>query len=57
MASHDNPLHGLKYSLLDLAVVSQGDTYSDTFEKCRTLAQKAEALGYSRFWLSEHHNM
>lgn len=57
MTSHDNPLHGLKYSLLDLAVVSQGDTYSDTFEKCRTLAQKAEALGYSRFWLSEHHNM
>ncbi|THF49400.1 LLM class flavin-dependent oxidoreductase [Flavobacterium supellecticarium] len=57
MISTENPLHGVHYSILDLAVVSQGDTYSDTFRKCRELAQKVEALGYSRFWLSEHHNM
>ncbi|ULQ52090.1 LLM class flavin-dependent oxidoreductase [Flavihumibacter fluvii] len=45
------------YSILELAVVSKGSTPADAFRNSLTLAQKAEELGYTRFWLAEHHNM
>jgi luciferase family oxidoreductase group 1 len=44
------------YSILELAVVSQGDTVADTFANALAVAQAAEAEGYTRFWLAEHHN-
>ena len=44
------------YSILELAIVSQDDSLNQTFENTVHLAQKAEALGYTRFWLAEHHN-
>lgn len=47
----------MKYSLLDLAQVSEGFTIKDSFEKSLRCAQLAEKLGYTRFWLAEHHNM
>lgn len=47
----------IPYSVLDLATVLQGQTPSDSFRHSLALAQKAEALGYTRFWLAEHHNM
>lgn len=47
------PIH---HSILELAIVSQGDTLIDTFDHTLRLAQHAEALGYTRFWLAEHHN-
>jgi len=43
--------------VLDLAVVSGGDTPRDALEGCVTLARHAEALGYERVWYAEHHNM
>jgi luciferase family oxidoreductase group 1 len=47
----------IPYSLLDLAPVCEGSTPPDAFANMRELAQHAEALGYTRYWLAEHHNM
>jgi luciferase family oxidoreductase group 1 len=44
------------YSILDLAIVSQGTTMQQTLHNSLALAQNAEANGYTRFWLAEHHN-
>ncbi|TXF87058.1 LLM class flavin-dependent oxidoreductase [Neolewinella aurantiaca] len=46
----------IAYSILELAVVSKGDPVSTTFANSLALAQAAEAAGYKRFWLAEHHN-
>ena len=46
----------IPYSILELATVSNGSTPAETFKKSLHLAQEAEALGYKRFWLAEHHN-
>jgi luciferase family oxidoreductase group 1 len=45
------------YSILDLAVVSQGKSFRQTFEDSVTIAKLAERTGYKRYWLAEHHNM
>ncbi|WP_031427609.1 LLM class flavin-dependent oxidoreductase [Flavimarina sp. Hel_I_48] len=45
------------YSILELATVSQDLEHKKVFENSLKLAQKAEKLGYKRFWLAEHHNM
>ena len=50
-------MKAIKYSILDLATVVQGDTIQRTFEKSREMAQHAEKLGFTRYWFSEHHNM
>ena len=44
-------------SILDLAVVTEGSSARVAIQNSRLLAQKAEALGYHRFWMAEHHNM
>jgi luciferase family oxidoreductase group 1 len=44
-------------SILDLAVVTEGSTPREAIARSRDLAQKAEKLGYQRFWMAEHHNM
>lgn len=44
-------------SILDLAKVSHGGNLRQTYDHSRELAQKAESLGYRRFWLAEHHNI
>ncbi len=47
----------LAISVLDLASVREGGTIADAFERSLDLARHAEAWGYRRFWLAEHHNM
>jgi luciferase family oxidoreductase group 1 len=47
----------IAYSVLDLATVIQGKTPADTFPNSLDLARNAEKLGYTRYWLAEHHNM
>jgi luciferase family oxidoreductase group 1 len=47
----------LPYSVLDLAPVTQGSDARQAFANSLDLARHAEALGYNRFWLAEHHNM
>lgn len=49
--------NSIKYSVLDLASVVEGDSYKETYEKSVKTAQFAEELGYERYWFSEHHNM
>jgi len=44
-------------SILDLAHVRQGGTPAEAFHNSLALAQRAEVLGYKRFWLAEHHNI
>jgi luciferase family oxidoreductase group 1 len=44
-------------SLLELAIVTQDSTTSETLTKTKELAQLADSLDYNRFWLAEHHNM
>ena len=44
-------------SVLDLSPIVQGGTPALAFRRTLELAQHAEQLGYTRFWLAEHHNM
>lgn len=44
------------FSILELALVSKGQNYQQTFNNVLKLAQQAEGFGYKRFWLAEHHN-
>ena len=44
-------------SILDLAPVGDGYTASDALATTTELARKAEAWGYHRFWVAEHHGM
>ena len=45
------------FSILDLSPVTEGGTVAQSLENSRRLAQEAEAEGYRRFWLAEHHGM
>jgi luciferase family oxidoreductase group 1 len=45
----------VKLSILDQSPVSDGETAIEAFQHTIELAQKAEAWGYHRFWVSEHH--
>ncbi|NJB35526.1 LLM class flavin-dependent oxidoreductase [Croceivirga sp. JEA036] len=49
-------MESLKYSVLDLVPITEGDTTKIALDKSLDLAQYAEQLGYTRFWVSEHHN-
>jgi luciferase family oxidoreductase group 1 len=44
-------------SVLDLAPIVQGGDAGQALANSLGLARQAEALGYRRFWLAEHHNM
>ena len=44
-------------SVLDLAPIVDGGTAAQAFANMMELARHAEALGYHRYWLAEHHNM
>lgn len=46
-----------KYSVLDLSPITQGSTARESLLRSRELAQLCEQLGYTRYWLAEHHNM
>ena len=47
----------IPFSVLDLAPIIQGGTAADALHNARDLAQAAEAWGYRRFWMAEHHSM
>ena len=44
-------------SVLDLCPVTEGGSPARSMHNSLDLARRAEALGYRRFWLAEHHNM
>jgi luciferase family oxidoreductase group 1 len=47
----------IPFSVLDLAPIVAGSSASDAFRNTLDLARHAEAWGYRRYWLAEHHNM
>ena len=47
----------LKLSLLDLVPVTDTGTISQSLANAADLARHAEALGYDRYWVAEHHGM
>ncbi|MGI9052580.1 MAG: LLM class flavin-dependent oxidoreductase [Ilumatobacteraceae bacterium] len=47
----------VELSVLDLSLVGAGDTSSSALAATTELAQRADSLGYRRFWVAEHHNM
>ena len=47
----------IPFSVLDLAPVRVGGAVSESFREMLDLARHAEAWGYRRYWLAEHHNM
>jgi luciferase family oxidoreductase group 1 len=46
-----------RLSVLDLAPITEGSDAGGALRNSLDLARHAEALGYHRFWLAEHHNM
>ena len=44
-------------SILDLAPIVEGGDAADALRQSIALVKHAEALGYRRFWVAEHHNM
>ena len=47
----------VQLSVLDLAYIGEGFTPADALANALDLAQHAEAAGFARFWLAEHHNL
>ena len=47
----------VQLSVLDLAPIVAGGDAAQALHNSRDLARHAERLGYTRFWLAEHHNM
>ena len=47
----------LPYSMLDLSPIPEGSDARDALASTLDLARHAEDLGFTRYWLAEHHNM
>lgn len=47
----------IPFSILDLAPIAQGSNAAAALANSLDLARRAEAWGYNRYWLAEHHNM
>ncbi len=45
------------FSVLDLAPVTEGSDVGQALKNTLDLAQRAEAWGFERYWIAEHHNM
>ncbi len=50
-------LSDIALSMLDLVAVREGGTVRDALDIAVRTAQHAERLGFTRYWLAEHHNM
>lgn len=44
-------------SVLDLAIVRTSSSSTEALAETTATAQRADELGYQRFWVAEHHNM
>lgn len=47
----------IPFSVLDLSPITEGSDAARAFRDTLDLARHAEAWGYRRFWLAEHHGM
>lgn len=46
----------MKLSVLNVVPIKEGQTFKDAIEDMVKLAQAVEQLGYTRYWIAEHHN-
>ena len=46
-----------RFAVLDLVPVVEGGSESEALAAAATLAKAAEAFGYHRYWVAEHHGM
>ena len=51
------PLQNTKLSMLDLIAIREGGSVADALAIARETAQHVEQLGFTRYWVAEHHNM
>ena len=49
--------HSHTLSMLDLVSVREGGTVRDALAIALATARHAESLGFTRYWMAEHHNM
>jgi luciferase family oxidoreductase group 1 len=47
----------MKLSILDQAPISSNQTAVEALRESMKLAQAGEALGYTRYWIAEHHDL
>jgi luciferase family oxidoreductase group 1 len=47
----------IPFSVLDLSPIVEGGTAADALRNTLDLARHAEAWGFNRYWVAEHHNM
>ena len=47
----------MRFSVLDLVPVVEGGSPGEALDNAAALAKVAEAAGYHRFWVAEHHGM
>lgn len=52
----DGGSHAMKLSILDQSPISKGKSAKEALEASKELAKAAEKLGYTRYWIAEHHN-
>ncbi|WP_329619780.1 MsnO8 family LLM class oxidoreductase [Streptomyces sp. NBC_01255] len=50
-------LDGIRFSVLDRSRTREGEDAPQALRDTVRLAQEVEALGYHRFWVSEHHSV
>src|SRR5947209_18526098 len=50
-------VEGLRLSVLDQSPVPAGSTPGQSLQNSISLARVVDGLGYTRFWMSEHHAM
>ncbi|MDP2132294.1 MAG: LLM class flavin-dependent oxidoreductase, partial [Sulfuritalea sp.] len=50
-------LQQTRLSMLDLVAVREGGSVAEALAISLRTARHVEALGFTRYWLAEHHNM
>src|SRR5260370_20338030 len=50
-------LNGAPLSVLDLAPIPDGGSAGEALRATTELARRTESLGFTRFWVAEHHGM
>ncbi|MFD1829765.1 MsnO8 family LLM class oxidoreductase [Streptomyces desertarenae] len=53
----DDPLRAVRLSVLDRSLIRQGEGADEALRATVRFAREIEALGYHRFWVSEHHGV
>lgn len=50
-------INNIPYSFLDLAIIGEDKSTTETLQNVLKVAQHAELNGFNRLWVAEHHNM